>query len=209
MFTVSGLPNTGPFDFYRGTGAPIFRTFQTSTTRTSAPAWRVLSNLIRYKFVITRTVDVSTFLWTNPTGSVLGSQEITIDFNTFETLQCGSGSAVVLKESADGWINDTSIARLTNNYSIINKVMVGGIVFERFIGDLSPVTLPEGYFEYQKDAGTLRFQTPSDTLWLGNQPIKIYGSASLGAELDANTSDVVGLNTVIRSSGIEQGLYQI
>lgn len=209
MFTVSGLPSTGPFDFYRGSGAPVFRTFQTATTRTSAPAWRIRSNAIRYKFVITRETDVSTFLWTNPTGTVIGSQEITIDITTFNDIQCGSGDAVVLKESGDTWINDSTIARLTNNYSVINKVIVGGIVFDRFIGDISPVTLPEGVFEYQRDAGTIRFQTPSDTLWIGDQPIKIYGSAALGTDLAVNTSSVTGINTVARTGGITQGIYQI
>ena len=211
MFTVSGLSSTGVFDFYRGSGAPVFRTFQTATTRNSAPAWRVRSNNIRYKFGITRETDGAAFLWKNPDG-VLGSQEITIDISFLngnnDDLLSGTESPELV-ESADTWINNTTIGRLVENYSVINKVTVGGIVFERFLGDLSPVTLPEGVFEYQRDSGTIRFQTPSDTLWVGDQPVKIWGSAALGSILDINTALPTNYDTIVRNNGIVQGIYKL
>ena len=209
MFTVSGLPSTGPFDFYRGSGAPVFRTYQTSTTLTSAPLFRVRSNAIKYKYVVTRETDVGTFVWTNPTGVIQGNQEVTIDIGTFTNLLNNGGDTNDLTESGDSWINSSTVARLVDNYSIINKITVGGIVFERFIGDISPTTLEPGFFEYQRETQTIRFQTPDDTLLIGNQPIKIWGSAALGSELDANEAAIAPYCSVVRNNGIVQGVFKL
>lgn len=224
MFTVSGLTSEPEVDFYRGTGAPTFRTFTPNSLRTSLPAYRIRSNRIRYKFVITRQTDCAGFLWTNPTNIIQGSQEITIniDFEGGNATDVTCGDATVnsievngktvstpLTQSANTWLETCTVARLIKNYSIINKVILGGITYEQFIGDSSPATLPERVFQFQKSSGTIRLQTPTETLYIGNQPIKIYGSAALGTALDIGVANPFVYNTILRNNGINQGIYEL
>ena len=222
MFTVSGLTSPVLYDFYRGSGAPIFRTFIPNSLKTSAPLYRIRSNYIKYKFVITRTTDCAGLEWVSD-NVVQGSQEILINVDfTSETVsvRCGvelfeertvNGETVTtdLIQSANTWLQNCMIARLIQNYSVVNKVMLGGIVFERFIGDSSPVSLDENFFEYQRENNIIRLQTPSDTLFVGNQPMKIYGSAALGSDLDISAGAVGSYDTFTTNTGIQQGVFKL
>ncbi len=221
MFTVSDLTTPVLYDFYRGSGAPIFRTYTPNSLRTSAPLYRIRSSRIKYKFVITRFIDCASFTWKNDTGIVEGSQEIIINLDfvnnnldvnySTETVRDvivdGVTVSTNLVRSANTWIDSCTDSKRIDNYSIVNKVIIGGIVYDRFIGESSPVTLEQRFFEYQKNNNLIRIQTPDDTFYIGNQPMKVYGSAALGSDLSVLSEALEEYDTFTTNSGIQQGIY--